>query len=421
VNVNTDITVTGKARSKVVPTLSRGFDWWLLLSAGALLYIGLVMITSASTQVGEVKLGDPLYYFSRHAVFLVGGIAAGIAASMIKIDWWFKSGWLLLFTSLALLVLVLVIGREVNGSTRWIRLGPINVQPSEIAKLFLLGYLAGYLVRRREEVMDSWWGFVKPIVVMFVVATLLLIEPDFGATVVIVAAALGMIFLSGAKPAKFIALMAVCLALGVMLIIWKPYRLKRLWAYTDPWADQFNSGYQLTQSLIAFGRGEWTGLGLGQSVQKLMFLPEAHTDFVYAIIAEEFGLVGAGIVILLFSVLVSRGMCIAANAEKAGQLYAALFAYGISLLIGIQAFINIGVNTGLLPTKGLTLPLISYGGSSLIMSCIAVGVLYRIDRETRLQPVKPANGGRTGRRGQNGGSEQGGRRSGSELTVAIHG
>lgn len=367
--------------SKVSPV--EGFDWWLLLSAGALLYIGLVMITSASTQVGEVNLDNPFYYFTRQAIFLALGLLAAVVASRIKIDWWFNSGWFLLFTSMALLLLVLVIGREVNGSTRWIRLGPINIQPSEIAKLFLLGYLAGYLVRRQQEVMESWWGFVKPIAVMFVAAILLLAEPDFGATVVMVAAALGMIFLSGAKLGKFLALMIVCLFLGTILIIWKPYRLKRLTAYTDPWADQYDTGYQLTQSLIAFGRGEWSGLGLGQSIQKLMFLPEAHTDFVYAIIAEEFGFIGACTVIVLFSILVYRGMRIGAQAEKAGKLFGALFAYGISLLLGIQAFINIGVNTGLLPTKGLTLPLVSYGGSSLIMSCVAIGILYRIDKETR--------------------------------------
>ncbi len=373
-------TTTGK---NAASENAAGFDWWLLLSAGALLYIGMMMITSASTQVGEVKLDNPFYYFSRHAVFMVLGLVAAVIVSRVKISWWFDSGWFLLFTSLALLIAVLVVGREVNGSTRWIRLGPVNIQPSEIAKIFLIGYLAGYLVRRQDEVRDSWWGFFKPIAVMFIAAILLLIEPDFGATVVIVAASLGMIFLSGAKLGKFLVLILVCLALGTLLIIWKPYRLKRLIAYTDPWADQFDTGYQLTQSLIAFGRGEWTGLGLGQSIQKLMFLPEAHTDFVYAIIAEEFGFIGAASVVVLFSVLVFRGMRIGVNAEKAGQLYSALFAYGISLLIGIQAFINIGVNTGLLPTKGLTLPLVSYGGSSLVMSCIAIGILYRIDKESR--------------------------------------
>lgn len=365
-----------------------GVDGWLLLSAGALLYIGLMMITSASIQIADKDFSNPFYYFLRHGTFLLMALVAAYVVSRVKIEWWFNNGWFLLFSSLALLIVVVIIGREVNGSTRWIRIGPINIQPSEISKLFLLGYLAGYLVRRREEVLASWWGFGKPIIVMFVAATLLLMEPDFGATVVIFSAALGMIFLSGARIIKFISLMVVCIVLGGLLIFLEPYRWKRLISYTEPWADPWDKGYQLIQSLIAFGRGEWAGLGLGQSIQKLDFLPEAHTDFVFAIIAEEFGLLGSVVVVSLFVVLVYRGMRIGAMAEKAGNLFSALFAYGISLLIGVQAFINMGVNTGLLPTKGLTLPLVSYGGSSLIMSCIAIAVLVRIDRETRLGAVE---------------------------------
>jgi cell division protein FtsW len=358
------------------------FDVTLLLVVSTLLMVGLIMIASASIDVADVRNGNPFHYVIRHGLFVVLGVIAGAIVYQFPTSLWQKAGWLALSASLVMLVTVLIIGKEVNGSTRWIGLGALNMQPSELTKLLLVSYLAGYLVRRRDEVMRTWWGFAKPMLVLMVVAMLLLMEPDFGATVVIGAAFLGMIFLSGAKLGQFILLIFACLAAAWAMIQSSPYRLQRLTGYTDPWADQFGSGYQLTQSLIAFGRGDWAGVGLGNSIQKQFYLPEAHTDFVFAILAEEFGLIGTIIVVILFSVLVYRALMIGNLAERSNQLFSAYFAYGIGILLGVQAFINIGVNMGLLPTKGLTLPLVSYGGSSLIVSCMCIGVLARIYHET---------------------------------------
>ena len=363
-------------------TSKKTYDASLLLVASALIVVGLVMIASASIDIADVRNGNPFHYIIRHSFFVVLGLIAGGIVYQLPTSLWQKSGWLALSASLIMLVTVLIIGKEVNGSTRWIGVGTLNIQPSELTKLLLVSYLAGYLVRRRDEVMSSWWGFAKPMLVLMVIAVLLLMEPDFGATVVIGAAFLGMIFLSGAKLGQFILLISACLATAWGLIYSSPYRLQRLTGYTDPWADQFGSGYQLTQSLIAFGRGDWAGVGLGNSIQKQFYLPEAHTDFVFAILAEEFGLIGTILVVMLFSVLVYRALMIGNLAERSNKLFSAYFAYGIGILLGVQAFINIGVNMGLLPTKGLTLPLVSYGGSSLIVSCMCIGVLARIYHET---------------------------------------
>lgn len=378
--------------SGFVVTVS-ALDWWLLASVAALLYVGLVIITSASIDVADARSGNPFMYASRHGIFLCVALVAGIMAARMPVRVWYDYGWLLLFSSFFLLILVLMVGRQVNGSIRWIGLGPINFQPSELAKLFLVAYIAGYLVRRSDEVSESWWGFIKPLAVMFVAAFLLLMEPDFGATVVIIVAVFGMIFLSGAKLTKFGVLLMIAAVLGTLLVVFQPYRFQRVTSFADPWADQYGSGYQLTQALIAFGRGEWTGVGLGNSVQKLMYLPEAHTDFVFAILAEEFGLLGTVSVILIFASLVYRGMKIGLRSEQAGKRFSAYLAYGISILIGFQAFINIGVNCGILPTKGLTLPLVSYGGSSLIVSCMMIGVLVRIDIEQKMTHGRQPNAG----------------------------
>jgi cell division protein FtsW len=363
-------------------TSKKSYDTTLLLAASSLLVVGLVMIASASIDIADVRNGNPFHYIIRHGLFVVLGIIAGGIVYQLPTSLWQKSGWIALSASLIMLVTVLIIGKEVNGSTRWIGLGSLNIQPSELTKLLLVSYLAGYLVRRRDEVMKTWWGFAKPMLVLMVIAGLLLMDPDFGATVVIGAAFLGMIFLSGAKLGQFTLLISACLAAAWGLIHSSPYRLKRLTGYTDPWADQFGSGYQLTQSLIAFGRGDWAGVGLGNSIQKQFYLPEAHTDFVFAILAEEFGLIGTVLVVILFSTLVYRALMIGNLAERSNKLFSAYFAYGIGILLGVQSFINIGVNMGLLPTKGLTLPLVSYGGSSLIVSCMCIGVLARIYHET---------------------------------------
>jgi cell division protein FtsW len=354
----------------------------LIISSAALLVLGIVMISSASMDMAAETVGNGYHYVIRQLIFAGIGCVFALVAVNVPISWWERSGWLLLGIGLLSLLLVLTpLGHTVNGSTRWISFGLFNVQVSEVAKLCVIAYLAGYVVRRREELLNTWAGFLKPIAVLGLASVLLVIEPDFGATVVLVAAAAGMIFLSGVRLSRFMPLIGVLVVLGAALILTQPYRLKRVVSYLDPWKDQFDSGYQLTQSLIAFGRGDWAGTGLGNSVQKLFYLPEAHTDFIFAIIAEEFGLLGSLLVLGLFTVLVVSAFVIARKAEKAEMPFAACFAYGITLLIGLQASINMSVSTGLLPTKGLTLPLVSYGGSSLMITAVCIGVLIRVDME----------------------------------------
>ncbi|MBZ2167162.1 MULTISPECIES: putative lipid II flippase FtsW [Marinobacter] len=354
----------------------------LVISSIALLVLGMVMISSASMDMATETVNNSYHYVVRQILFAAMGCVMALVAVNVPMAWWERSGWLLLGIGLLVLVLVLTpLGRTVNGSTRWIPFGLFNIQVSEVAKLCLIAYLAGYVVRRRDELLNTWMGFFKPLIVLGVASMLLVIQPDFGATVVLVTAAAGMIFLSGVRLTRFVPLIVVLGALGTLLVVTQPYRLKRVVSYLDPWKDQFDSGYQLTQSLIAFGRGDWGGVGLGNSIQKLFYLPEAHTDFIFAIIAEEFGLIGSLAVLALFTVLVVSGFVIARRAEKAGMPFGACFGYGLTLLIGLQATINIAVSTGLLPTKGLTLPLVSYGGSSLMIVCVCIGVLARIEME----------------------------------------
>jgi len=291
----------------------------------------------------------------------------------------------LLLSAFAMLVLVLLpgVGVEVNGASRWINVGLFNVQVSELAKLFFIIYLASYLARHGEEVRTQISGFLKPIGLLVIAAVLLLLEPDFGATVVLAAIVMGMIFMAGVKLFQFGGVLGLGALLMAGMAVSSPYRMKRLTTFIDPWADPFDSGFQLTQSLIAIGRGEWFGVGLGASIQKLFYLPEAHTDFVFAVLAEELGLLGVCTIIVLYAVLVWRAFVIAAQAVKAENFFASYLAYGIGIWFGLQSFINIGVNMGLLPTKGLTLPLMSYGGSSMVVMCAAIALLLRIDYETR--------------------------------------
>lgn len=369
----------------------------LQLSAGALFCIGLVMVASASMGVAEAQFGHPFYFFMRHAIYLVMGLSLGAFASRVPVATWQRLSWLLLFAAFLLLIVVLIpgLGRRVNGSMRWIGMGPLTLQPSEFAKFAVVAYISAYLLRRQDEVRSSWSGFIKPMAVVAIAVLLLLLEPDFGASVVTVSAVLGMLFLAGTPLLQFAVLITTAISMGVLAVIFEPYRMKRMMSFTDPWADQFNSGYQLSQSLIAFGRGDWTGVGLGKSVQKLFYLPEAHTDFVFAVYAEEFGLIGVLLVIFLFWLLVRSAVRIGQAAERRGEIYGAYLAYGISFLIGLQALVNIGVNMGLFPTKGLTLPLVSYGGSSLLMVFLMLGVLLRIDTENTAAPATAkAQGGR---------------------------
>lgn len=360
-------------------------DFQLLGVTITLLAIGLIMVTSASITTADRQLGDPFYYGVRQAIYLAAAIGIGFLVFKVRMAHWARAGVPVLLLAMLLLLAVLIpgIGRAVNGATRWIALGPVNIQVSEPAKLLLFVYLAGYLVRHAEEVRNQVSGFIKPMAVLCLAAILLLSEPDFGATVVLMATALAMMFLAGVRWWQFAVLIGGAVSALALLAITSPYRMKRLTTFIDPWADPFNSGFQLTQSLIAIGRGHWTGVGLGGSVQKLFYLPEAHTDFVFAVWAEEFGLLGIVLLVALYGLLVWRAFSIGALAQRAGDHFSSYLAYGIGTWFGLQSFINMGVNMGALPTKGLTLPLMSYGGSSLIVMCMAIAILLRIDYETR--------------------------------------
>jgi cell division protein FtsW len=364
-----------------------------------LLLYGLVMIGSASLEIGVKTYDNPVFLLTRHGLYLLVSGAAALIAISVPIQSWQKHGAALLAVSFLLLIVVLVpgIGKEVNGATRWVALGPISLQGSEFVKLFVMIYMAGYLVRRKEEIETSLSGFAKPLVVLTLIVLLLLGQPDFGTAIVIISAAIGMIFLAGVPYRFFLPLVALCVSSVALIATLQPYRLARLMAFSDPWEHQFDSGYQLTQALIAFGRGEWVGLGLGNGIQKLFFLPEAHTDFLFSIVAEELGIIGAALVILLFAGLVLRGLAIGNAARRQELQFHAYLAYGLSLIIGIQASVNLGVNLGILPTKGLTLPFMSYGGNSLIVSCMMVAVILRIDYETRqIQTTEVKRGKRHG-------------------------
>ncbi|WP_095096349.1 putative lipid II flippase FtsW [Pseudomonas sp. Irchel 3A5] len=360
-------------------------DFPMLAGCLALLGLGLVMITSASSEVAAVNSGNTLYMMTRHLIYMIIGIFACGLTMMIPVATWQRLGWMMLLGAFGLLVMVLIpgVGREVNGSMRWIGFGMFNVQPSEIAKVFVVIFLAGYLIRRQQEVRESWMGFFKPFIVLLPMAGLLLMEPDFGATVVMMGAAAAMLFLGGVGLFRFSLMVALAVGAVFVLVQAQPYRMARLITFTDPWSDQFGSGYQLTQALIAFGRGEWLGVGLGNSVQKQFYLPEAHTDFVFSVLAEELGVVGSLLTVALFVFVSIRAMYIGMWAERAKQFFGAYVAYGLAFLWIGQFLINIGVNVGLLPTKGLTLPFLSYGGSSLVICCASLGLLLRIEWESR--------------------------------------
>ncbi len=383
--MNISINITG-----AIPALKRAtedqlekVDAVLLVTSLALLAIGLVMVTSASISIADRNLSSPFYYLQRQAIFIVIGLIAAWFVYQIRLVQWEKSGMALLGFSLFLLTLVLLpgVGKEVNGSTRWISLGVFNLQVSEAVKLFLIIYVAGYLVRHGEAVRTSLLGFIKPMFMVGLAALLLLMEPDFGATVVIIGTVLGMMYLGGVRFIQFISFLALFGAAALLLVVSSPYRMERLTSFLNPWADPFDSGFQLTQSLIAIGTGGWFGTGLGGSVQKLFYLPESHTDFLFAVLSEELGFVGVCMIIALYSLLFYRAVHIALQAEKSGNRFAAYLAYGIGIWLATQAVINMGVNMGMLPTKGLTLPLMSYGGSSLIVCCMAIGLLLRIHYE----------------------------------------
>ena len=360
-------------------------DPWVIGPVAALLLIGLVMVASASIGVSDREMGAPFHYFQRQLMFVGLGLVAATIAMAIPTAVWEKYSMVLLGTGIVLLIVVLIpgIGHEVNGSRRWVRLGFMNFQVSELARVLLLTYVASYAVRRADELRSDFKGFMRPVAVLGGAAVLLLLEPDFGAATVLLATGIAVLFLAGARITHLLVPIVVGVAGLAVLAVTSPYRLRRLVAFRDPWGDPFDSGFQLVQSLIAIGRGEWFGVGLGSSVQKLFYLPEAHTDFVFAVLAEEFGFVGVVIVLSLFALLVGRALTISRNAAHAGLQFQSYVAASIGIWLGLQAFVNIGVNTGLLPTKGLTLPLLSYGGSSMLVTLAWLGVLLRIHHETQ--------------------------------------
>ncbi|MDR3478535.1 MAG: putative lipid II flippase FtsW [Gammaproteobacteria bacterium] len=362
------------------------YDRWLIFCLVSIVGLGLLMVASASIVVSDQQLHQPFYYLYKQLVFLIIGIVLGTIVVQFEIEVWEKMGGVLLIGVMFLLAVVLFpgIGHSVNGSMRWIGMGIFGIQVSELAKFAFVIYLAGYLVRYNEDLQTSFLGFLKPMALLGVIAVLLLKEPDFGAVVVIMSTTLGMMFLAGVRLRNFVALLSIVMVGMSVLAISAPYRLHRLTSFLNPWANPFSSGYQLTQSLIAFGRGGWFGVGLGKSIQKLFYLPEAHTDFLFAVIAEELGLIGMLVIVALFSFLVLRIFVIGRKAQRLGQHFAGFVAYGFGLWIAIQFAVSIGVNSGLLPTKGLTLPLMSYGGSSLLVNCITIAVLLRIDYENRM-------------------------------------
>lgn len=359
------------------------FDPLLVATCTGLLLIGFIMVTSSSLHLGVKMADDSLYYPVRQLIHIGLGLFLGACVTTIPMRFWEQWGSGLFIAGLLLLVIVLVpgLGVKVNGSVRWLSLGGLRIQVSEVVKFFAVIYIAGYVTRHRQAVRESAYGIVKPLLLFSLACVLLLLEPDFGSAVVILCIAMGVMFLSGARLSQFIVLLAIVAMLATLLVYFSPYRLVRVTSFMNPWADPLNTGFQLVQALISFGRGEWLGVGLGSGIQKLFYLPEAHTDFLFSVIGEELGLLGVITVIGLFSLLVWRTFQVAVAAEKAGQRFSAFIAYGLCIWFGFQSFVNMGVNMGILPTKGLTLPLMSYGGGSMMIMCCAVALLFRVYSE----------------------------------------
>lgn len=365
------------------------YDAWLLLVIFALLVIGLLMVASASMVISNQHYGTSFHFLSHQLVYVLIGLLTATFVIHIPIIFWEKMGIYLFFFSLFLLIAVLIpgIGRTVNGSMRWIGFAGIGLEVSEFAKFGAIIYLSGYLMRHNEEIRQKISGFIKPMILLGIVCGLLLLEPDFGAMAVIMTVALTMMFLAGTRLWQFALLALVVAAALAFLAIAAPYRLARLTSFLDPWARPFDTGYQLIQSLIAFGRGGIWGVGLGNSMQKLFYLPEAHTDFLFAVLGEEFGVIGGITVLGLFSFLVARTFSLGKMMQELKNPFAAYLANGFAIYFALQTTINIGVNTGILPTKGLTLPFISYGGSSMLLNFLIVAILLRIYHEAQLKKL----------------------------------
>ncbi|MDF1582881.1 MAG: putative lipid II flippase FtsW [Methyloprofundus sp.] len=356
------------------------FDKTLVFVCVTLVVFGYLMVSSASLHLGAKLTGNLLHYPMRQLLHIVLGLVVGVCVCLVPMSFWEKTGPVLFFVGLVLLAVVLIpgVGIKVNGSMRWLSLLGIRVQVSEIMKLVVVIYMAGFVTRHHDFVRESVYGLIRPLLLLSSACVLLLFEPDMGSAVVIVTIAMGVMFLSGARLQQFVALIFGIIGVGVLAIVYSDYRSARVTSFLHPWEDPFGKSFQLVQALISFGRGEWTGVGLGSGVQKLFYLPEAHTDFLFSVIAEEMGLLGVVGVIILFALLVWRAFVIAALAEQLNEKFSAFIAYGLGIWFAFQSFVNMGVNMGVLPTKGLTLPFMSYGGGSMIVMCAAMALLYRV-------------------------------------------
>lgn len=360
-------------------------DIWLLCTIILLIGLGLVAVASSSAAIADRNFSQPLYYFWRQFSSSIIGLSVAIILLKTPVSLWHSVRIPLMIIGLLLLLLVLLpwLGKTINGSRRWISIGAFSLQPSELIKVCFVIYLAGYITTHRQKIRNSLWGGLKPIFILAMIAVLLLLEPDYGSCVVLFITTLGMLFMGGLPIFRCLTWSLVAVATLLSLAILSPYRIERLMSFTDPWQDHLGSGFQLTQALIAFGRGDWFGVGLGNSIQKLFYLPEAHTDFLFSVFAEEFGFFGTSLLICLFGFLIWRTFKIGYVAEKLGKFFGAYLAYGIGLIISVQALINMGVNLGVLPTKGLPLPLISYGNNNMVFTCLLLSILLRIDIENR--------------------------------------
>ena len=358
-------------------------DFWLVGGILVLMVLGLIMVASSSIAISEKRFGEPLHYLIRQSMAMGMGAVVGYFVLKIPLLFWEDNRIKMFLFGILLLILVLIFGREIGGSKRWLSLGFMNFQVSEFIKMAVIIFMAGYLTRHASEVKESFQAVMRLGLPFGLMAILLLLEPDYGSTFVVAVIIAGMLLIAGAPWKFFVFTVFPMASLLVMMIIISPYRMSRITSYLDPWADPFGKGYQLTQALIASGRGEWFGVGIGESVQKLLYLPDAHTDFLFSIFAEEFGLIGIFLLVVLYLFILYRCFRIGRKAFNKSQFFGGLIAYGVGIWIILQVIINMGVNLGLLPTKGLTLPFMSYGGSSLLMLMIAVAFVLRVDYETR--------------------------------------
>lgn len=372
-----------KPKTKSSAIKPGSIDPTLLLVCFSLLSIGFLMVTSASLHLGVKMANDISHYPYKQFGHIVAGLLFAAVIGQISMRRWEQWGQSLFIIGILLLLVVLIpgVGVKVNGSIRWLSIAGFRIQVSEVVKFISVIYIAGYVTRHADHVRQSAYGLLKPLMLFSVACVLLLLEPDFGSAVVILIIAMGMMFLGGARISQFIVLLALVSALAVMLVYVSPYRLARVLSFRDPWADAKNTGFQLTQALISFGRGEFFGVGIGNGIQKLFYLPEAHTDFLFSVLGEELGLAGVMVIICLFATLLIRAFAIGEQAEKNDDKFSALVAYGLGIWFGFQSFVNMGVNMGMLPTKGLTLPLMSYGGGSMVVMCGSIAVLFRIQYE----------------------------------------